>query len=62
LWLVNGNPVDATFRLPAGVWQSLLDTAHPRGVGVWRDPGDHTLVLPARSLQVLGAAGHGIDL
>jgi glycogen operon protein len=48
--------------LPAGVWQVLLDTTHPRGLGSWYGQGAVTLPLPAGSLLLLAAAGADIKL
>ncbi len=62
LILVNGIGRDETFMLPAGVWEVLLDTAHPRGIGAWHGQGGSEMPLPAQSLRVLAAAGAGVVL
>ena len=62
LLLVNADAEDREFLLPAGVWESLLDTSHPRGAGAWHDHGGVPIVLKAASLQLLAAAGAGIKL
>ncbi|MEP7101016.1 MAG: glycogen debranching protein GlgX [Burkholderiales bacterium] len=62
LLLVNADAEDTDFVLPAGVWQVMLDTAHPRGLGSWYGQGETTLALPAGSLLLLAAAGADIKL
>jgi len=62
LLLVNAQADDASFMLPAGVWQAVLDTTHPRGVGSWHGQGEVALPLPAGSLMLLAAAGADIRL
>ena len=62
LWLINASAGDAQFRLPAGVWQAVLDTSHPRGLGQWHGQGDVALPLPARSMLLLAAAGNRFEL
>ena len=57
LLLVNPDAEDCDFMLPAGVWQAVLDTAHPRGVTRWQGQGEAPLPLPAHSLMLLVAAG-----
>ena len=57
LLLVNPDGDDHDFMLPAGVWQAVLDTAHPRGVTRWQGQGEALLRLGARSLMLLVAAG-----
>ena len=57
LLLVNPDGDDHDFMLPAGVWQAVLDTAHPRGLTRWQGQGDTLLSLPAHSLMLLAAAG-----
>lgn len=57
LLLVNPDAEDCDFLLPAGVWQAVLDTAHPRGVTRWQGQGEAPLPLPAHSLMLLVAAG-----
>lgn len=57
LLLVNaGNDVQP-FRLPAGVWQALLDSAHARGETRWYGQGDVMIDVAANSVQLLAAAG-----
>ncbi len=60
LLLVNAAQFPQTFRLPAGVWQSLLDSADPRGLARWHGQGEAPLEVAAHSLQLLAAAGSGI--
>ena len=55
--LVNPDGQDHDFMLPAGVWQAVLDTAHPRGVTRWQGQGEAPLRLGAHSLILLVAAG-----
>lgn len=62
LLLVNAQAEDSSFMLPAGVWEVLLDTTHPRGVGAWHGQGEVALALPARSLLLLAAAGADVKL
>ena len=57
LLLVNPDAIDHGFMLPAGVWQAVLDTAHPRGVTRWHGQGEAPLRLGAHSLMLLVAAG-----
>jgi len=53
LLLVNARDFDATFRLPPGRWQGLLDTAEADGR--WRVPvpADGELMMRSRSLMLL---------
>ncbi len=62
LLIVNGDSAPRTFMLPAGVWQAVLDTSHPRGRSAWHDQGEVELPLQPHSLVVLAAAGSGIKL
>jgi glycogen operon protein len=62
LLLVNATAQDDSFMLPAGVWQVVLDTEHPRGLGGWYGQGEVALPLPAGSLRLLAAAGADIKL
>ena len=62
LLLFNPEADDRAFQLPAGVWRGVLDTSHARGVSSWHGQGEVALLLPARSVIVLAAAGAGIDL
>jgi glycogen debranching enzyme GlgX len=57
LLLINPEHADCTFMLPAGVWQALLDTAHPRGVARWHGQGEVPYSVQAHSLVLLAAAG-----
>ncbi|HEY4069000.1 MAG TPA: glycogen debranching protein GlgX [Burkholderiaceae bacterium] len=57
LLLVNAQADDAVFRLPAGVWEVVLDSSDPRGAGSWHGQGGVELPLPAGSVIVLAAAG-----
>jgi len=62
LLLVNAGAQDASFMLPAGVWQVMLDTSDARGLGSWWGQGEIALQLPAGVLMVLAAAGAEIKL
>jgi glycogen debranching enzyme GlgX len=62
LLLINPEHAARPFMLPAGVWQALLDTSHPRGMSDWHGQGDVAFELPAHSLVVMAAAGHGLVL
>jgi len=57
LLLINPEHADHTFMLPAGVWQALLDTSHPRGVARWHGQGEVPYTVQAHSLVLLAAAG-----
>ncbi|MFM1908358.1 MAG: hypothetical protein RLZZ591_2035 [Pseudomonadota bacterium] len=57
LILINPEPSHTRFKLPAGVWQAVLDTTHPRGVARWQGQGEVLFPLPAHSLVMLVAAG-----
>ena len=61
LLLVNPDADDHDFMLPAGVWQAVLDTSHPRGVARWQGQGEAPYRLPAQSLVLLVAAGTDIS-
>ncbi|MEO6322313.1 MAG: glycogen debranching enzyme GlgX, partial [Polaromonas sp.] len=61
LLLVNPDAEDHDFMLPAGVWQAVLDTSHPRGVARWKGQGEAPLQLPAHSLMLLAASGTDIS-
>jgi len=60
LLLVNPEYSDHPFMLPAGVWQAVLDTSHPRGLATWHGQGEVPFALQAHSLVVLAAAGASI--
>ena len=60
LLLVNAEPEDTRFMLPAGVWEVILDSTHPTGLGAWHGQGEVELPLPAGSLLLLAAAGADI--
>jgi glycogen operon protein len=60
LLLVNADPADRTFMLPAGVWEVILDTSHAQGLGSWHGQGEVALPLPAGSLLLLAAAGASV--
>ena len=60
LLLVNPDAADRNFMLPAGVWQAVLDTTHPRGIVRWQGQGTTPYPLPAHSLVLLVAAGTDI--
>jgi glycogen operon protein len=62
LLLVNADAQDGSFMLPAGVWEVILDTTHPRGLGSWHGQGEAALPLPAGSLLLLAAAGADVRL
>jgi glycogen debranching enzyme GlgX len=57
LLLVNAGADDQAFRLPAGVWQAVLDSAEPRGGARWYGQGDVAIPVAAHSVQLLAAAG-----
>ena len=61
LLMTNPENESHDFMLPAGVWQAVLDTTHPRGVASWRGQGETPYTLPAHSLVLLAAAGHQIS-
>jgi glycogen operon protein len=62
LMLINGDAGDASFMLPGGVWEVILDSSKPRGEGDWHGQGGCLFALPARSVVVLAAAGHALAL
>ena len=62
LLLVNANAEESHFMLPAGVWEVVLDSTHPRGLGNWHGQGEIALPLPAGSLLLLAAAGAEIHI
>lgn len=62
LLLINADAGDTHFMLPAGVWQVLLDTTHPTGLGTWHGQGEVALPVPANCLLLLAAAGANIRL
>ncbi|MDE2629282.1 MAG: glycogen debranching protein GlgX [Burkholderiales bacterium] len=62
LMLINASAEDRAFLLPAGVWEVLLDSTHPKGLGSWQGQGEVPLPLPSTSLLILAAAGAGIRL
>ncbi len=57
LLLINPEHADTHFMLPAGVWQALLHTDHPRGVARWHGQGEVPYTVRAHSLVLLAAAG-----
>jgi glycogen debranching enzyme GlgX len=61
LILMNAGPRDARLPLPGGTWQTALHTADAREHGRWCE-GGAVFTLPARSVVVLAAAGHGLEL
>ncbi len=61
LLLVNPEAKDVDFMLPAGVWQAVLDTSHPRGVARWQGQGEAPYRLGAHGLVLLVAAGTDIS-
>ncbi|HEU4460840.1 MAG TPA: glycogen debranching protein GlgX [Methylibium sp.] len=62
LLLFNAEAEARPHRLPAGVWEVLLDSTHPRGLGAWSGQGESDLVLPAASVLLLAAAGANLRL
>ncbi len=62
LLLVNGDAVERSFLLPAGVWQAWLDTSDARGRATWHGQGEVPFPLAAHSLVLLAAAGADINL
>ncbi len=62
LMLVNGEPGDIDFMLPGGTWQALVDSSHPRGEAQWQGQGEVLFPLPGRSVVLLAALGHTIEL
>lgn len=60
--LINGDALEVDFMLPDGVWEVVFDSSHERGLGGWHGQGGVAFGLPARSLVVLAAAGHGLVL
>jgi glycogen debranching enzyme GlgX len=60
LLLVNGSAQDCDFAVPGGVWQCLVDSSDAIGASRWHDQGPTSFPLAARSVALLGAAGHGI--
>jgi len=61
LLLVNAGHTEDPFQLPAGVWEVVLDSSHPRGESRWMGQGETMFPLPAHSLVLLAAAGSGIS-
>ena len=57
LLLFNGDGEDHRFMLPAGVWQALLDSSHPRGTSSWHGQGEAPFALKSHSVVLLAAAG-----
>ena len=57
LLLVNPEVEAHDVLLPAGVWQAVLDTRHPRGLTRWQGQGEAPFALAAHSLVLLVAAG-----
>jgi glycogen debranching enzyme GlgX len=62
LLLINGDAHDSSFMLPAGVWEVILDSTHPQGLGSWHGQGEAPFALPAGSLMLLAAAGADVRL
>ena len=60
LLLVNAGQAPQPFRLPAGVWQALLDSAEPHGRVRWHGQGEVAVEVAAHSLQLFAAAGAGV--
>ena len=61
LLLINAGREPQNFMLPAGVWQALLDSAHPRGDASWYGQGEAPIQVAAHSLMLLAAAGAGVQ-
>jgi glycogen operon protein len=61
LLLFNAEPNDRAYPLPGGTWQIVLHTVEARAHGRWV-AGAAPFALPARSVVVLAAAGHDLDL
>ena len=57
LLLVNAGDQACDFMLPAGVWQAMLDSAHPRGDAQWHGQGEVPISVAAHSVQLLAVAG-----
>ncbi len=57
LLLINPEHADCPFMLPAGVWQAVLDTSHPRGLASWHGQGEVPYTVLAHSMVLLAAAG-----
>lgn len=57
LLIVNADADDRHFRLPAGAWHGVLDTADARGRSHWQGQGDVELPIAAHSLHLYAAAG-----
>jgi glycogen debranching enzyme GlgX len=62
LLLLNAEPDASSFMLPAGVWEVILDSTHPKGWCSWHGQGEVWFALPAGSLILLAAAGANIRL
>ena len=62
LLLVNADTQTRAFQLPAGVWEVVLDTHHPRGLGSWHGQGEVALPVMANGLLLLAAAGAAIRI
>ncbi len=60
LFLINAGAEPSDFLLPAGVWELLLDSAHPRGNASWHGQGDVAISVASHSVQLLAAAGAGV--
>ncbi len=60
LLLFNAGTEAQSFRLPAGVWQALLDSAEPRGRVRWHGKDEVAVAVAAHSLQLFAAAGAGL--
>jgi glycogen debranching enzyme GlgX len=62
LLLLNGDSIDCPFMLPAGVWEALVDTDHPRGYANFHGQGEVLYPLRSHSVVILTAAGNVIKL
>jgi glycogen debranching enzyme GlgX len=60
LILINAEHADHTFTLPAGNWQALLDTTHPRGIAVQLSQDERNYPLLAHSLVLLHATSSNL--
>jgi len=62
LLLLNADADYRSFLLPDGVWEVILDTSHPQGMGSWHGQGEVPLAVAAGSMLVLAAAGADLKL
>jgi glycogen debranching enzyme GlgX len=62
LVLVNADPQDRLFHLPAGVWRCWLDSGDARGASSWHGQGDAPYPVAPQCLHLLAAAGADFHL